>query len=386
MNGHITLVLAAAMAGSAAAGDDTQIAASENAALYYFRACGMIGALSEQLETLDKSLFASDAPMDDRTVEALAPFAPALYVLRLGAAQPTCDWGYPPGLLATRDSLPHFGGLRSLTALLGAQAQFALAQGRFEEGTRDFCAVMAVGRHLSSERLLISSLVGWAIEQRAIVRLAENLPRLRDTGQMDVLAQRFSQLPKPVLLVDALRGERDVFSGWQLERLRQGDRDAVTKALEAAGLPEPDRSTQQLIQEAEGWYEAMTRLAEMAELPLDEHMTEARKLMERAKAADPRSQALASPLSAGAVTAARLSTSRRMLEAAIAYERGGMEAFKGIADPYGDGPFEFGELGDGTYRISSALGSIVDMPVTLTIGRPGDGASHDQIHDEPGRH
>ncbi len=71
----------------------------------------------------------------------------------------------------------------------------------------------------------------------------------------------------------------------------------------------------------------------------------------------------------------RILAQTAMLQAAVAYFRGGRKAFDAVKDPYGKGPFTLRKIGK-KLVIQSALKVSYKRPVTLTIPLAGTPAAH----------
>jgi len=75
--------------------------------------------------------------------------------------------------------LPELQSLRQAGQLLGLAARREAADGDAAAAIRDIARIQRMGRHASSEPILISSLVGIALDRIALSTLADVLPQLR---------------------------------------------------------------------------------------------------------------------------------------------------------------------------------------------------------------
>ena len=111
--------------------------------------------------------------------ETLARHATTLDLIRRAADRDTCrfqrDWTRPSiGML-----LPEMQSLRTAARLLVLDARREAADGNAEDALRDVARIQRIGRHAASEPILISNLVGIAIDTMALDTLAQVLPTLR---------------------------------------------------------------------------------------------------------------------------------------------------------------------------------------------------------------
>ncbi len=112
-------------------------------------------------------------------IDLLARHAATLDLIRRAADRDTCrfqrDWTRPSlGML-----LPELQSLRAVARLLVLDARREAADGNAADALHDVARIGRIGRHSSSEPLLISNLVGLAINTMALETLAKVLPTLR---------------------------------------------------------------------------------------------------------------------------------------------------------------------------------------------------------------
>ena len=111
--------------------------------------------------------------------DLLARHAATLDLIRRAADRDTCrfqrDWTRPSfGML-----LPEMQSLRTAARLLVLDARRQAADGNAADALHDVARIGQIGRHSASEPLLISNLVGLAIDAMALETLAKVLPTLR---------------------------------------------------------------------------------------------------------------------------------------------------------------------------------------------------------------
>ena len=153
--------------------------ADDNAAPLYQRAFASL--------TADKELDESDSPFKDPLTADVASgeitailerHAATLDLLRRATDKPGCrfdrDWSRP----ALDMLLPEVQHLRQAARLLTLAARRAAADGDGEQALADVVRIHRLGMHAAGEPILVSGLVGQAIDALALGALAEVLPRL----------------------------------------------------------------------------------------------------------------------------------------------------------------------------------------------------------------
>jgi hypothetical protein len=159
----------------------------DNAAPLYQRAFAALAA--------DASLRGEDSPVADPLAAAvgtpalaatLAGHSDTLDLLRRAADRPGCrfdrDWSQP----AIDMLLPEVQEMRTAARLLALAARQAAADGEAAAAVADILRIHRLGAHAASEPILISGLVGQAIDTLAIETLVDVLPRL-DKGDLPLL-------------------------------------------------------------------------------------------------------------------------------------------------------------------------------------------------------
>lgn len=168
---------------------------AQNAAPLYRRAFAALDA--------DAAIKAQDSPLSAATTidlasptvtDLLARHAATLELLRRAAARDTCrferDWTRP----SLDMLLPELSSMRQAARLLVLQARRAAADGRVTEALGDVVRIGQIGRHAAGEPILISSLVGLAIDAMAVDTLAEVLPKLGKSDTAALGAPEFADL------------------------------------------------------------------------------------------------------------------------------------------------------------------------------------------------
>jgi hypothetical protein len=155
---------------------------ADNAARLYEAAFSLIDgdpSLSQAGSVLPQS--GTIDPTTPAVTELLDRHAVTLAVLRDAVARDTCrftrDWTRPSFDML----LPEMTSLRQAARLLQLAARRAAGEGRRQEALADVNRIARMGRHAASEPLLMSGLVGLAIDSMAWTTLAGVLPQLTQT-------------------------------------------------------------------------------------------------------------------------------------------------------------------------------------------------------------
>lgn len=203
------------------------VADDENAAPLHLQAGAAIAA--------DKDFNAEDSPIDpegDVMREAVTVFlnrhAATLDLVRRAADRDTCrftrDWSRP----SIDMILAEIQVLRSEARLLALAARRAAAEGRAADALADIVRIQRLGRHAASEPILVSYLVGVALERVALTELSDLLPRLgADDAPLLESPEVRDLVGRPFDLLPALYGEEAfglaTFAGFADGRLAGSD-------------------------------------------------------------------------------------------------------------------------------------------------------------------
>jgi hypothetical protein len=183
------------------------VADDENAAALHLQAGAAIAA--------DKEFGAEGSPLDregDVMREAVTAFlarhAATLDLVRRAADRDTCrftrDWSRPSMTMI----LSEIQMVRSESRLLALAARRAAAEGRHADALADIARIQRLGRHAAAEPILVSYLVGIALDHLALAELTDLLPRLgaNDAALLDSPDVR-DLVGRPLDLLPALYGE-----------------------------------------------------------------------------------------------------------------------------------------------------------------------------------
>jgi len=154
-------------------------AADDNAAPLYQRAFAALAAdttLGEVTSPLQDPLAAD--PASPEVAATLDRHAATLDLLRRATDWPGCrfdrDWSRP----SIDMLLPELQEMRQAARLLTLAARRAAADGKGAQALADVVRIHRLGMHAASEPILVSGLVGQAIDALALETLADVLPRL----------------------------------------------------------------------------------------------------------------------------------------------------------------------------------------------------------------
>ena len=153
------------------------VADDENAAPLHLQAGALIAA--------DKEFDAEDSPLDrekdvmrEEVTAFLARRAATLDLVRRAADRDTCrftqDWSRPPIDLIFSEVQT----IRSESRLLALAARRAAAEGRHADALADIIRIQRLSRHAAAAPILVSYLVGIALDREALTALADLLSRL----------------------------------------------------------------------------------------------------------------------------------------------------------------------------------------------------------------
>ena len=151
---------------------------AENAARLHLQAGAAIAAAPD--------LTAADGPLDDPQFDIASPavgdllsrHAALVDTIRRAADMPGCrfarDWARP----SIEMLLPEMQAMRTEARILALAARRGSFEGRPAEAVADAVRLGSLGRQAGSEPILVSSLVGLAIDGEALSVVADVLPRL----------------------------------------------------------------------------------------------------------------------------------------------------------------------------------------------------------------
>ena len=349
---------------------------ANNAALTYWRAFALLPKLDDDQQAAVRRSLDRPGPVDEKLIPIIKSTEPSLKELHRAAKMPSCVWGtaFDEGVHAM---MPHFSKARELSRLACLRAQLRFEQGQAAGAIEDATAVMALGRHAATDKVLISVLVDYAIERQAVRLIAAYLPTL-ESDALNGLSRNLDALPAGVTAHDAILAEKEVFLGWAIRELaKEGAKEKLLQFLANSDDPavapfkglSPAQVRKSLI-DLRAFYD---KLAKIALLPPDK-VTKAEADLK----ADPGLEGPAAKLAKMLPPAAAASRQNEaayqarlaMLKTAIAVAQHGRQALKRKEhrDPFGDGPFKYSAF-EGGFELTSKLTDRQGEPVSLTVGR-----------------
>ncbi|MEN9665756.1 MAG: hypothetical protein RLZZ326_2119 [Planctomycetota bacterium] len=163
------------------------VADAENAARLHELAAGALVA-DPAVRAADAPLMQTNPDISSAAVgDLLTRHADTLDTIRRAADLDTCrftrDWTRP----SIDMLLPEVQALREQARILALAARRAAFEGRIEDALADVVRIHRIGRHAAAEPILISQLVGMALDAIALGTLTEVLPALGpgDLGRLD---------------------------------------------------------------------------------------------------------------------------------------------------------------------------------------------------------
>jgi hypothetical protein len=118
----------------------------------------------------------SGDPLTLEQIAFLNRHAETLEILRQAAARPTCRFIRDYSRPSVDMLLPEIQFFRNAARILSVSARHQVSLGAIPAALRDVISIMNISRHASSEPILISGLVGLAIDSIAIDTLIDVLP------------------------------------------------------------------------------------------------------------------------------------------------------------------------------------------------------------------
>ena len=323
-------------------------------------------------------------PLDEPVRQMLIKADYALQMLHRGAALRDCDWGisYEDGFF-TR--LPHTDAARVLSSLACLRGRLRFEAGRGAAAIDDLLAAMTLGRHVSRDRSIITGLVAYNIEHRAVELLARYLPCL-DAKTLADLRTRLDSLPAFGSQATALLTSEKESLNWFIRKVKETkDKESLLAFLSWVGISEGvDRDSGEkaraFLEACGGTAEGMIKfadelapcydmMAKMFDLPLDDFEKEFKRVSIK-RAGNPVYQLFFAALAKAREARARADVRRALLSAAIAVQIDGPDSLKNHSDPALGGRFEYVSF-PGGFELRSKLKGQDGNPIRLTVGQRG---------------
>jgi len=221
--------------------------------------------------------------------------------------------------------------------------------------------------------MLISKLVGDAVETMAIELAADNVWRLNE-AMLKKLTASLKALPPEVSLRDGVLAEKEVFVGWMIRKLKAGDA-SVVEELGNLLAEERDR----IMAASGGTPEGMLRLveetgrsygelAEILALPLTQFEARADAFEKKVEKSNPVTRQLLPALRTIRYREAMHRARVAMFMAAMGVITEGRSKLAAFPDPLGEGTFQYIALEDG-FELRSKH-AVNDQLVSLRVKQP----------------
>lgn len=346
---------------------------ADNAALRYWRAFDGFSQLNKEQEKILEDW--RTTPLDQASA-ALVKDSAALKGLHQGAKQAYCDWGldYDDGVGML---LPHLARARTLARIACLRARWKFHEGKPREAVDDIVAAMILGRHSGADPVLISILVGYAIERMALEAVQADFAKL-DPETLKYLAQKVEHLPQTATVRQAMLNERDSFITWMIREVKKTEaaKPGTWKELVPmfTGQPEnpqvlreatsADRFVQ-LLDELKPVYDEM---AQLMALPPEQFAAQWPEFLSKKKSANVLAGLLLPALDKVVNASRQAETRITLLKAAIAVAQGGEAKLKDFPDPGGSGPFDYKPIAGG-FRLQSRMRDAKGEPITFYAGQ-----------------
>jgi hypothetical protein len=314
--------------------------------------------------------------LDDRALDGLLQQAgPALQAIREAAVIPRCRWEHETLAVddLNQDQLNIFNLNLVRVACLSARRR--VKEGRFRAALDDTFAGLTLAHRLGSGGVLIARLQESAGEVVAFQTLGRILPDL-DPAALDDLARRLDALAAPEPASTTIGPESRFIVESTCAKLKtmgpvitDDDWAELGYGAEAAAtmkrLTRGDRAA--LVAHYESTGPVFAELTRLLDLPRSECRAALDAFDRAERSLHPVVAMLVDKAWMNRFMVDRMRALRVMLRAGIALVRGGEPAFKGVADPYGSGPFALEQRGKG-FVIRSALSEAERPEVSLAIG------------------
>ena len=323
--------------------------AGENAATLYRQAFGAFPKDAATLKLLDNW---ETAPLGAAADQAIARCEPALAWVARGAAAPKCDWGldYGRGLAL---ALPELNSVRPLTYAACLKVRVLCEKQQYNPALDVAGDLMALGRRLTLQQVMVSRLVGHGAEESVANAVARYLP-VMPASQSAKLEARMKDLPPDVPFDQTVRNEGHMAS----ITIRAG------KPIEGApALPTDAAGREQLAAQVESAWE---QFGQLLSVPMPAVIKAHSKLAEIRQSVPPVAQAFFTDPAAVVDMEARTIEMRALFAAALSASQSGTGALSSHPDPFGRGPFVYKPVAGGFELRGSLIWK--DKPVLLVTG------------------
>ena len=341
---------------------------ADNAALRYWLAFATMPQLTKEQQELVSARWRT-APLDEKVVAIVQRGEPCLDLLERASELRTCDWGLV--WEGPKTLMPQLAKGREIAKLAALRMRYRCSLGDGSGAVADALSILTLGRHLQSNGLLISVLVGQATEQVVIKVATTNLVKLDRTSLRELLAG-LDNLPPAKRTGEVFLAEKRYMLDWQIDQLRKTGvkaYEALVKDAQGSELPLSEKPTQEaadrVLQLMEGCEPVYADMAKMAALPPEEYERKLNETAEHFKNVNP----FVALLIPGAIAArhneARAQATLAMFRAAIEIVLDNPKEVVAPLDTQGKPLFEYHKTENGFQLTSTAL--FRGTPVELSV-------------------
>lgn len=351
---------------------DPKPVAGANAAIKYWQAFALLPPLDKDQEKLLQEW--NKAPLDPAALALIEGSRASREYLQRGASLDRCDWSldYGDGI---RLLLPHLSKSLTLARLTALHARQEFKQGHGKAGWQDVTALLKLARHVEMTPIMIANLVGYRIEATAIEAAAPYLSGLKSALPPSAAAV-LDGLPAGATLQQLVLMEKQIGPLWLIQEMKEAEQrkkgswqdvwNGVFQSMEGTdrdAVP-PVKTFEQAVKLMDDLLPLNERLAKLAALPWKEFDREYPEFV-KMKAHNPLGGFLLPTVDKYVEVQRRTQAQLALFKAALAVVQDGPDALKGTKDPFGEGPFEYRELGNG-FELKSKL-LFKGQPVMLLI-------------------
>jgi hypothetical protein len=315
---------------------------AQNAAPLYEKALASLPTTPSDVEAYKNWQFAK---IDTATLDLVRRCQASRQLLHQAALAPTCDWGWDykkgPEL-----QLPELKGVRPLSLAAALWIRVSFEQKHEVEAMEAVEDLVLMGHRLTIAPLMITGLMGRALEATATYVAAAYLPTLTQPS-LQKLGSFIEALPADTGISQSLQKEQAVVIDLLAEAAMTGGHKTF-----AADMPKQPGEAGRAISVSR---ELANEAVRIASLPPDQAIATGAAYKAKVAAAPAVCQktAIGEPEHL-AMTEAHHRVNMALFKAAILVVRNGPAAVKSISDPAGSGPFSYRKIPDG-FELSSKL-------------------------------
>jgi hypothetical protein len=368
----VVIVLSLVATAATVAQDSAKSALGQNAALQYWLAFSQLPTLDKEAENL--ATHWKSAKMDDPAViKLLDDSRTTLMFLGRGTKLSRCDWGldYNDGVSLL---MPHLSRSRDAARLAALDARRAFERHDWHTGWNDALSIMALGRNVSSDPIMIGLLVGSNLEWMAIDAVAPYVMDARVTYSQ--AAADLARLPKAPPFTQTLATEKRYMAHWIIAKLREEEArqpgawkdfwKSLFTGTEQEQSPPEAASAAEAIRMVEGVLPLYDELARYLTMPQVQFDAEYPAFKQKTKADQKLASLLLPAIDKVREKQQGTEVRRAMLLTAIAVAESGPDVVRQSKDPVTGEAFQYHRLDHG-FELRSSL-QFDGQPISLTFG------------------